>query len=303
MKIGLFGIGLNTYWAQSEVVDAGMVDEPAKAEAAAKLLRENDAELVFLYISTYALSSTVLPVVQRLGVPVVVLNLQPEPAIDYDRLNAMGDRGRMTGEWLAHCQACSVPEVACVFNRLGLRYDIVTGYLAEDAVWERIGAWVDAARAASELRRNRMGVLGHYYCGMLDVYTDLTRLSGVFGTHFELLEMCELKTLRDEATPQQVAAKIDEFYETFDVASDCERSEIERAARTSVALDGLVARHALGSMAEAALSPNPMRWISTTTSCCGDMTGLLISRWPRAAWVWFRCRSITASRARDCRSR
>lgn len=116
-----------------------MVDEPAKAEAAAKLLRESDAELVFLYISTYALSSTVLPVVQRLGVPVVVLNLQPEPAIDYDRLNAMGDRGRMTGEWLAHCQACSVPEVACVFNRLGLRYDIVTGYLAESSVWERIG--------------------------------------------------------------------------------------------------------------------------------------------------------------------
>lgn len=120
MKIGLFGIGLNTYWTQfegllarlegyrrriadrlaetgAEVVDAGMVDEPAKAEAAAKLLRENGAELVFLYISTYALSSTVLPVVQRLGVPVVVLNLQPEPAIDYDRLNAMGDRGRMTG--------------------------------------------------------------------------------------------------------------------------------------------------------------------------------------------------------------
>ena len=220
MKIGLFGIGLNTYWTQfegllprlegyrrqiagrlaetgAEVVDAGMVDEPAKAEAAAKLLRESDAELVFLYISTYALSSTVLPVVQRLGVPVVVLNLQPEPAIDYDRLNAMGDRGRMTGEWLAHCQACSVPEVACVFNRLGLRYDIVTGYLAESSVWERIGAWVDAARAASTLRCNRMGVLGHYYCGMLDVYTDLTRLSGVFGTHFELLEMCELKTLRD----------------------------------------------------------------------------------------------------------
>ena len=184
MKIGLFGIGLNTYWTQfegllprlegyrrqiagrlaetgAEVVDAGMVDEPAKAEAAAKLLRESDAELVFLYISTYALSSTVLPVVQRLGVPVVVLNLQPEPAIDYDRLNAMGDRGRMTGEWLAHCQACSVPEVACVFNRLGLRYDIVTGYLAESSVWERIGAWVDAARAAKTQRCKPLGLSGH----------------------------------------------------------------------------------------------------------------------------------------------
>jgi L-arabinose isomerase len=38
-----------------------------------------------------------------------------------------------------------------------------------------------------------MGILGNYYGGMLDVYTDLTRQSAVFGTHFEILEMCELK--------------------------------------------------------------------------------------------------------------
>lgn len=272
MKIGLFGIGLNTYWGQfdgllarlqgyqqqiaekmgemgAEVVDAGMVDEPVKAEAAARLLKEQDVELVFLYISTYALSSTVLPVVQRLGVPVVVLNLQPTAAIDYDYINGMGDRGRMTGEWLSNCQACSVPEVACVFNRLGLKYDIVTGYLTEAAVWGQIGAWIEAARVASAMRRNRMGVLGHYYCGMLDVYTDLTLQSGVFGTHFELLEMCELKELRDRVTDAEVEAKIAEFHATFDVAPECEAYEMERAARTSVALDQLIALHDLGSMA------------------------------------------------------
>lgn len=272
MKIGLFGIGLNTYWGQfdglldrlegyrrriadrlgdmhAEVVDAGMVDEPAKAEAAADLLKENDVELVFLYISTYALSSTVLPVVSRLGVPVVVLNLQPTAAIDYDYINSMGDRGRMTGEWLANCQACSVPEVACVFNRLGIRYDIVTGYLDEQAVWEEIGGWVEAARVAYALRHNRMGVLGHYYCGMLDVYTDLTKMAGAFGTHFELLEMCQLKELRDSVTPEEVAAKLAEFRTTFEVAPECEPSELERAAVTSVALDKLVEKNDLGSMA------------------------------------------------------
>lgn len=272
MKIGLFGIGLNTYWGQFdglldrlegyrrriadrlgdmhvEVVDAGMVDEPAKAEAAADLLKENDVELVFLYISTYALSSTVLPVVSRLGVPVVVLNLQPTAAIDYDYINSMGDRGRMTGEWLANCQACSVPEVACVFNRLGIRYDIVTGYLDEQAVWDEIGGWVEAARVAYALRHNRMGVLGHYYCGMLDVYTDLTKMAGVFGTHFELLEMCQLKELRDSVTPEEVAAKLEEFRTTFEVAPECEPYELERAAVTSVALDKLVEKNDLGSMA------------------------------------------------------
>lgn len=272
MKIGLFGIGLNTYWGQFdglldrlegyrreiadkigamgvEVVDAGMVDDPTKSEAAAALLKKNNVELVFLYISTYALSSTVLPVVQRLGVPVIVLNLQPTAAIDYDYINAMGDRGRMTGEWLANCQACSVPEVACVFNRLGLRYDIVTGYLKEERVWSEISEWVEAARVAAALRRNRMGVLGNYYCGMLDVYTDLTKMQGVFGTHFELLEMCQLKELRDGVAPDEIQAKLDEFRATFDVSKECEPYELERAALTSVALDKLVEKNDLGSMA------------------------------------------------------
>lgn len=94
-----------------------------------------------------------------------------------------------------------------------------------------------------------MGVLGHYYCGMLDVYTDLTRMSGVFGTHVELLEMCELKELRDRVTDAETAAKIEEFRSTFDVAADCEPYEVERAARTSVTLDKLVEAHRLGSMA------------------------------------------------------
>lgn len=40
-------------------------------------------DLIFLYVTTYALSSTVLPVVQRAKVPVIILNLSPAPAIDY----------------------------------------------------------------------------------------------------------------------------------------------------------------------------------------------------------------------------
>ena len=85
-------------------------------------------EMIFLYVSTYALSSTVHPVVQRAKVPVIVLNLQPTRAIDYEAFNALGDRGKMTGEWLAHCQACSAPEIACVFNRAGIDYHLSDGH-------------------------------------------------------------------------------------------------------------------------------------------------------------------------------
>ena len=271
-KVGLFGIGLDTYWAQFdgllsnlkayqeqiknkitslgvEVADAGMVDNPVKAREAADYLKSQDVEIVFLYVSTYALSSTVLPVAQKLKVPVVILNLQPVAELDYKAFNKLGDRGQMTGVWLENCQACSVPEIASVFNRSGIKYDFVTGYLQDEEAWQEIGNWTEAARVAAAMRNNRMGVLGHYYCGMLDVYTDLTKQSATFGTHIELLEMCELKKYRDEATEAEVQSKIQEFNEAFEVAPECETYEIERAARTSVALDKLVKNRKLGSMA------------------------------------------------------
>ena len=180
MKIGLIAVGLNTYWHQfgglrerldgyrnaikekmeayggQIVADAGMVDDVDKAHAAAALFRRDEAEVLFIFISTYALSSTLIPFLGE-GIPVVLLNLQPAPAIDYARLNGMSDRGEMTGEWLANCQACSLPEFCSVFNRAGTKYDVVTGYLDDAQAWAEIYGWIDAAKVACGMRRNRMG--------------------------------------------------------------------------------------------------------------------------------------------------
>lgn len=164
-------------------------------------------DLILLYVSTYALSSTVLPVVQRAKVPVVVLNLQPVPAIDYAAFNTLGDRGVMTGERLAHCQACSAPEIACVFNRAGIDYHLVTGTLDDAESWSEIADWVNAAAVTAKLRDTRVGVSCHHDCGMLDVYSDMTQLASTFGCHFELLEMCELHRHREEAAPALVRTR------------------------------------------------------------------------------------------------
>ena len=272
LRVGLYGIGLETYWPQFEglyerlqgyqnrirekmeaygvaVIDAGLVDNPQKAIEAGDFLRSQNVDLLFLFISTYALSSTVLPVAKRLNVPVIILNLQPVAAIDYASFNQPGDRGKMTGEWLAHCQACSVPEIASVFNRSSIRYEIVSGYLEEEAAWKEIEEWLRAAMVQVVLRHNRLGVLGHYYGGMLDVYADLTKHSIVFGTHLEMVEMCEVKKHRDAATDAQVQEKLQEFQTAFDVVAECTEEELIRAAKTSVALDALVAQHNLGSLA------------------------------------------------------
>ena len=273
VRIGLFGIGLDTYWPQFaglkerlegylrevasklarpgvEIVDLGLIDSPPKAFDAGHRFRREDVDLIFLHVTTYALSSTVLPVVQRAKVPVIILNLSPEAAIDYATFNAMGDRTAMTGEWLAHCTACPIPEIANVFRRARIPFEQITGQLHDDpACWDEIDAWIEAARVANIMAHNRLGLMGHYYNGMLDIYSDTTLQCATFGGHLEIVEVDELAALRREVDQAAIAARVAHFRECFDVQADCSQEELERAARTSVALDRLAEEHDLGSLA------------------------------------------------------
>ena len=273
LKIGLLGIGLDAYWPQFEglkerleghlqyvnnelvqmhpgIVNAGLVDTIEKAFDTGRRFRREEVDLIFLYVSTYALSSTVLPVVQLARVPVIVLNLSAGAAIDYDRFNSLADRTAMTGEWLAYCSACPTPEIANVFKRTGIRFQEVTGMLKNDSeCWNEISEWVEAAKVAHTMRYNRLACMGHYYSGMLDIYSDLTLQYAYFGGHIELLEVDELSALRKEVSDRQICDRVKLFREEFDVQSDCLPEELDRAARTSVALDQLVTIHQLGSIA------------------------------------------------------
>lgn len=273
LRIGLLGIGLAAYWDQfsgledrlqgyvnrvaerlsgpdREVVNFGLVDSPERAFWAGHEARRQDVDILVLYVTTYALSSTVLPVVRRAKVPVLVLNLAPEAAIDYERFNKLPDRTAMTGEWLAYCSACPVPEIANVFARAGIPFHQVTGVLENDPeCWREIDGWIAAAAVIEKLSHLRLGLMGHCYGGMLDIVTDLTAFCATFGTHIEMLEVDELAVMRTQITEDQINRKLAEFQTEFDIQSDCPGDELARAARTAVALDMLVARHGLGAMA------------------------------------------------------
>ncbi len=270
--VGVFGIGLEAYWAQfpglrerlegwqahveqrlgalgARVVSAGLVDTAPRARAAAAILGDPGLDLLVCYVGTYATSSQVLPAVQFAAKPVVILNLQPAAALDYAHCD--------TAEWLAHCCACCVPEIANAFARARVRFNVVTGMLFDDAIaWGEIADWVAAARAARALRRARIGYLGHPYPGMLDMYTDFTEVSARLGTHLEILEMDDLHRAVARVGEPEVAAKQAEIRARFTLArSDGPGADpIARpippetmawAARVACALDRLVAEHDL----------------------------------------------------------
>ncbi|MDB5110605.1 MAG: L-arabinose isomerase [Mucilaginibacter sp.] len=271
-KVGLFGIGLNTYWDQfpglkdrllgyieivsrhlggfeAEVINLGLIDDAHKAFQAGADFRKADVELIFLYATTYALSSTVLPVVRKSKIPVIILNLSPSAAINYSTFNQLPDRSSMTAEWLAYCGSCPVPEAASVLKSAGISFHQITGTLDDENVWSKAGEWIEAAKVAHLMSRNVLGLMGNYYSGMLDIYSNLRLHCATFGGHMEIIEVDELSKIREQVTDAEVNAKMAEFEATFHIEPDCSPAELTRAANTAVALDKLIKKYQLGSLA------------------------------------------------------
>lgn len=274
MKVGLFGVGLKNYWDQfqelkkalahnldllgraisryhPDIMNLGLIDNVDNAFLAGETFRKSDVGIIFLYVTTYSLSSTVVPVVQRLGVPVIVLNISPEKSINYEKINNLNDRVAMTGEWLKHCSSCPIPELSNVFNRIGIQFYQITGVLNDpkNSCWNEIREWIEAAKVADTMYNNRLGLMGHYYGGMLDIYTDLTNQYKYFGGHIEIIEVDELSEIRKSISEKEIDEKQIVFNSSFEIQNDCDRNEIKRAAKTSIALDKLVKKYKLGSLA------------------------------------------------------
>ena len=263
-RIGLVAGGLGAYWPQfpnllpqlqestkyvterfgqlnAEVIDAGFVSDAQDANVAAEKLRLGDCDLIVMFLTTYLTSSMVLPIAQRTGAPVLVINLQPTEKMDHASFG--------TGEWLAYCGQCAVPEVANVFRRAGIEFRTVTGWLREDRAWERITQWVNAASVRATLRNARAGLMGHLYPGMLDVSTDLTLVSTQFGTHVEVLEFDDLRVRVDEVTDAQMAERVALARQIFTVDESVNHDDLAWGARVSVGLDKLIDDFDLDSMA------------------------------------------------------
>jgi L-arabinose isomerase len=224
-----------------QVVSAGLVDTPEGARAAGQLFLREDLDLILCYVATYATSSQVLPAVQKPRVPVLVLNLQPSAALDYETAD--------TAEWLANCSVCCVPEIATAFARARIDFHVVSGQLRDDpAAWSEIEDWCRAAAVARAVRESRIGFLGHTYPGMLDLYADFTAVHAQLGAHIEILEMDDLAKRAAAAGADQVEAKLAVTREVFAIDATVSAADLDWAARVAVGLDRLAADFTLDGL-------------------------------------------------------
>jgi L-arabinose isomerase len=186
-------------------------------------------------------ATMLVPVAQRSGAPVLLINLQPTKAMDHATFD--------TGQWLAYCGACPLPEMANAFLRCGVAFRSVSGYLSDERAWARIARWIRAAGVRGALRHGRHGLMGHVYPGMLDVSTDLTLVTANFGGHVEVLEFDDLRVRVDAVSDVETKERMALAGDVFDLDPSVKEEDFAWAARVSVALDRLVEDFSLDSLA------------------------------------------------------
>ncbi|MFC5827716.1 arabinose isomerase [Nonomuraea insulae] len=264
VRVGLVAGGLGAYWPQfpdllpqlqrsagrvsqrmreldAEIVDVGFISDAQEGAAAAEKLRAAGCDLIVGFLTTYMTATMLVPIAQRSGAPVLLINLQPTESMEHATFD--------TGQWLAYCGACPLPEMANTFQRVGIPFRSVSGYLEDERAWTKIAGWVRAAAARAALRHGRHGLMGHLYPGMLDVSTDLTLVSANFGGHVEVLEFDDLRVRVEQVTDAEATAKRAETEKIFELADTVNDADLDWACRVSAGLDRLVEDFELDSLA------------------------------------------------------
>ena len=252
IKIGLYSCGLNTYWDQFKglkerligygkfienkmkneygvtVCNYGLVDSFEKGRECGEYFLKENVSLIFMHVATYSVSSNCLPVHRTCNAKTIILNLQPSIKINYDETD--------TGEWLAHCNACAVPEMCNCLRRANIEFEVINGLLGLDKnpeitktneitynrmeainAWNKIGEWIKAAKLVSSLKGKVFGFLGNYYDGMIDMYSDFTLLMSKFDIHIKILEMCDVKRNFDKVTDKEIENMLEVIKNRFQI--------------------------------------------------------------------------------------
>lgn len=275
-NIALMSVGLDTYWSQFpglleemkrktgilteklkkhdvHVFDFGMVDNAQKAYEVLPGIKSSDPDVLMVDMVTYATSATFGAIVREMQCPVVLLALQPLSAMNY----AHGT----TFMQLCNDDFCSVPEFTGVAARMGRPVaDVIIGMLdGDDAADAAVAEWCRIAHVRHDLRKARLGHMGHVLEAMLDMQTDPAAVTSAFGCHVVQCEpdeiMSEFAPLKDDDPAVKTMSKrILSFFDTPDPVSDpittkLTAEDLLTASRAGVALERFILKKKLDGFA------------------------------------------------------
>jgi L-arabinose isomerase len=273
-RVGILGVGHYTYWDQFEgLLDQmheklerfeqlvkttgvetfafGMSDSADTAYQMVPKIISANLDLLFIDMVTYATSSSIAAIFQQVDLPIVLVALQPDKAMDYSRAN--------THMQLYNDDICAIPEFVNTAVRLGRTVpEMVIGTLEDDPESRKeIAGFCQIAKVLHSLKTARIGQMGHVLEAMYDMHTDPVMMTKTFGCHVVQTEPEEVFKHYQRANESEVKKyreQIESFFDFPDPQSDpitekVSDEDLGTAARVGVALKHFIEEKKLDGLA------------------------------------------------------
>jgi len=273
-RVGVLGVGHHTYWDQFEglldqmyeklvvfekilinneveTVNFGLSDCAESAYNHIPEIKAANIDLLFVDMLTYATSSSIAVIFKEIDVPMVLVALQPEKAMDYQKAS--------THQELLNDDICAIPEFMNVAIRFGRKPpDVIIGTLHDDnTALEEIRDYCQVAKVLHGLKNARIAQMGHVLETMFDMHTDPTLLVSTFGCHIVQTEPDDVLIHYKNADAKEVAQyrkTITDFFDFPEPGSDpitekLNVEDLETAARVGVALKHFIEDKKLDGLA------------------------------------------------------
>lgn len=272
--MGILGVGHHTYWKQFEglleeiknklavfenmvrengvsIINLGISDCAESAYRLVPEIRSANLDLLFIDMLTYATSSSIAAIFREINVPMVLVALQPQKAMDYDKAS--------TYMQLLNDDICAIPEFNSVALRFGRKIPpVIIGTLYDDdQARAEIGNYCHIAKVLNSLKKARIGQMGHVLEAMLDMHTDPALLTAAFGCHIVQTEPEDVLRHYRQTDPAEIEAyrgRIVGFFDFPEPESDpitekLSVDDLETAARAGVALEHFICDKKLDGLA------------------------------------------------------
>lgn len=253
-KVGLLGLTLEFYesrssairtereaWVRRELLPALKPHARVEFSGAVFCARDIDArvsefeaagcEAIVVVLLTYSTSHSSLQALQSTRLPILLWNTQELYAITES----------FSGKDLtANHGVHGTFDLANVLIRSGVRFEYVTSHWRDPGAMATLGGLLRAASAVTQLRRMRLGVLGHAFAGMGDFSVDLSHLRASLGPVCETITMDEYKDALSALKTADIKRLAADYRAAYAVDAAVTNAALSSAARAELALRALI---------------------------------------------------------------
>lgn len=253
-QIGLLPVGHSYYWDQypelknmgekmferfrknfekiGEVSTVELVDTMEKAQKASKVFLDKNIDIIIIFPVGYTPSMNVVPVVQNINVPILILNAHEDSSYNLKTAD--------TTLYLHHEGVCCVPEISGALVNLGKRFKVRTGHIGSQRLWDELRADCIGAAAARAFRSMNIGLIGETYTHMSDMPIDEHRLIRATGKLLVRPEVEEIEEAYHRVTSKQLEEMYCQIREMFDVDKTVSNEHMKDSAKIAIAYDEII---------------------------------------------------------------